>query len=582
VAPVTADPGDRLLLWVTPGATTAPLLKALATLHPDTLGFHASLTESGGAPLQEHLRSALPDDRGVLIHLVDERAPTLHLSIAQAAAGIGFRHLLLCERNPFVRLLNAWHHGGDPSAIAMKRIVRHAAAADAHLNQVLQALRLMQQPRRMVSVEALAGGPADGSGALQAWADLLRFLGLAPIDAQRLQALQAAFTQAVADPALSSSASALDAAALRRELVWLPGPWITRSNLQTLVHAAEPATASVHRFQLRSPPMLTEPGSVWPIEGSLEVSGSENSNSAVALTVDQDPATAGSQGAGEEPKSTHLRSERASATSAVVEFRGLGRRTNAGDRWRFAYRPSQSAGEPVATVRFVHHPRAPIPGIFLAPWSIGYQPIPKAACTSLKAGLLALANGAPPAAHAMDGAKHVHQYFAARTTDVSGADFKFIVIRDPVARFVSGYSNRVGQHRELSETYLRGLPSALQLPLQDFVFDPTLSQFIEHFDLYMRVPTIRHHFLPVADQVLSLEAFDKVYPLEAMDTLCADLSRWTGRPFVVPREQRSRSKRDANELSDAQRQAIVKLCERDYDMLQAYYTPAGRAQGAGA
>jgi Sulfotransferase family len=447
---------------------------------------------------------------------------------------------------------------------------------------VLEALRLTNQPRRMVSVEAISKGSASGLSAEKVWIDLLQFLAIEPMNTVRLHALRTAFAQAASPRTPTEAWGARDLDALQRELLWLPGPWITRSNLRTLVDAAGLPTGSVRRFQLQSPPMLCEPDTIWPIEGSLESPGQDNGSSAVALTVDQAP-TAGEQGtSNEEPKASYLRSDRAPAGSAVITFRGLGRRIRAGDRWRFAYRPSDAPGGPVASAHFEHHPRPPVPGIFVAPWSIGYQPIPKAACTSIKAALFTLAVGEKSSAGNMAGAKHIHDYFAARAGDVSGAAFKFIVIRDPLARFVSGFANRVGQHRELSEAFLRGLPSSLQLPLKDFVFDPTLSQFIDRLELYMRVPTIQHHFQPVAEQVLSLDAFDKVYPLEAMDTLCVDIGQLTGRPFAVPREQRSSSGKHAEELSDAQRRAIVRICERDYDMLKAYYTPGGRVQGAAA
>jgi hypothetical protein len=571
-------PAGKLLLWATAGMATKPLVDGLAAISPSRFGVSTDLRAPGATPIDEHLRAALPHNRGVVIHHVDEATPAMHLALAEAAVGNDFRHLLLCYRDPLDQLATAWRESGDRSLRAMKRMVRHAATTQTLLYQVLEALRLTKQPRRMVSVEALSSGSTDGSSPLTAWADLIQFLGIEPLSGERLQALHAGFAQAASQLTHTEAPGLLDVAALRRELLWLPGPWLTRASLHVRTEIAAPQAGSVRRFQLHSPPLLIEPDSVWPIDGSLEAPGQDNGSSTVALTVDREPTQATS----DEPKASYLRSDRTPPGGPVIAFRGLGRRIRAGDRWRFTYRPTESAGQALATLHFDHHPHPPVPGIFVAPWSIGYQPIPKAAGTSIKEALFALAIGEKPSPGNMDGARRIDEYFAARLIDVSGAAFKFIVIRDPVARFLSAFVNRVGQHHELSEAFVRSLPSSLQLPLQDFVFDPTLSQFIDRFDLYMRVPTIHHHFRPVADQVLSLEAFDKVYPLEAMDTLCADIGQWTGRRFVVPREQRSSSGKHAEEPTDVQRLSIVRICERDYDMLKAYYTPAGCVQGAGA
>jgi hypothetical protein len=578
VEKISPAPAGKLLLWATAGTMTKPLADGLAAISPSHFAFSTPLGEAGSAPIDEHLRAALPHKRGVLIHRVDGGTPAMHLALAEAAIGSDFRHLLLCDRDPLDRLAAAWRESGDRSLRAMKRMVRHAATAQDQLYRVLEALRLTNQPRRMVSVEALSSGSAQGSSPLTAWADLIEFLGIEPISSERLQALHAGFAQAASQLTHSEAPGMLDVAALQRELLWLPGPWVTRASLHARIEIAAPQGGSVRRFQLHSPPMLIEPDSVWPIDGSLEAPGQDNGSSTVALTVDREPAQASS----EEPKASYLRSDRTPPGGAVITFRGLGRRIKAGDRWRFTHRPTESAGQALATLHFDHHPQPPIPGIFVAPWSIGYQPIPKAAGTSIKEALFALAIGEKPSPGNMDGARRVDEYFATRSIDVSGAAFKFIVIRDPLARFLSAFANRVGQHHELSEAYLRGLPSSLQLPLQDFVFDPSLSQFIDCFELYMRVPTIHHHFQPVADQVLSLEAFDKVYPLESMDTLCADIGQWTGRPFTLPREQRSSSGQHTEALSDAQRRAIVRICERDYEMLKAHYTPGGRVHKGSA
>lgn len=595
--PSTA-PAPLLLVWAPSDMATSLLIDGLAKASPNAFpactaiaGSHewrqivASASQGDAAAVRERLVAALSAESGAVICGIDDGPAFMHLALVDATTSLGIRHLLLCDRDPFARLTAAWQRENDPAVAAMRRLVRRAEAAHTRLAQVFAALRLSQQPCRMVSIESLSQGRADGGSPLQAWADLFAYLNLGGSDEQLVRTVHAEFMQALSrQPALEAS-PLLDLPALKRELAWIRGPWIDRSFLRRELTTLAMPAGLVRRFQLDSPPVLTESGSVWPIEGSVFVADRGEVDDGVTMRNDQSATASRPEPAGGSSAAAHLRCERhlaprlrAKKPNPLIDeirigFRGLGRRVTPGDRWRFFYEPGDTQAEPAATVRFKPYPRPPLQGIFVAPWSIGYHPIPKVACTSLKEAFFALATGGKATAEHLVGAKYIHDYFEARQCDVSGANFKFIVVRDPLARFLSGFTNRVMHHRELSEGYLRSLRCADQLPLDRFIFNPTLAQFVERFELYALVPTIRHHFLPVADQVADLGAFDKVYPLESMDTLCADISRLTGCTFVVPREQQSIAKLRAGDLSKSVRRAILRLCKRDYALLKGYYAP---------
>jgi Sulfotransferase family len=593
--PSTA-PAPPLLVWALSGTATSPLIDGLAKASPKSFPactvmaeshewrqIAASASQGDAAALRERLVAALSAENGALICGIDDEPAFMHLALVDAAASLGIQHLLLCDRDPFDRLAAAWQRESNPAVAAMRRLVRRAEAAHTRLAQVFAALRLSQQPCRMVSIESLSQSRADGGSPLQAWADLLAYLNLDGTEEQLVRRAHAEFVQALSRQAAPEASPSLDLPALKRELAWIRGPWIDRSFLRReLTTLAKPA-GLVRRFQLDSPPILTESGSVWPIEGSVVVADRGDVDDGVTIRSDQRAAASRPENADSSSDAAHLRCERPSSPrlrakkpnplvdEIRIGFRGLGRRVVPGDRWHFSYEPGDTPTEPAATVRFKPYPRPALPGIFVSPWSIGYRPIPKVACTSLKEAFFALATGGKATADHLVGAKYIHDYFEARQCDVSGANFKFIVVRDPVARFLSGFTNRVMHHRELSEGYLRALRIADQLPLDSFIFNPTLAQFVEHFELYALVPTIRHHFSPMADQVADLSAFDKVYPLESMDTLCADISRLTGRTFVVPREQQSIAKLRTGDVSKSVRRAILRLCKRDYALLKGYY-----------
>ncbi len=216
--------------------------------------------------------------------------------------------------------------------------------------------------------------------------------------------------------------------------------------------------------------------------------------------------------------------------------------------------------------------RAQIVGIYLARWGIGYQPIPKVACTSLKEAFFELIAGRKfDSADTTLGAAHVHRYFDLRKQDISHADWKFMVVRDPVKRFISGFANRVIHHKELSEDYVTRHAQALKLDLANFKFDPTMDEFIENFDAYRKVPTIDHHFAPIADFTAPLDSYDRVYSFEELPTLCDDLTQRIGQKFSIPHTQRGGPKLSASSLSKSSQRRLLELYAEDYKILDRFY-----------
>lgn len=78
-----------------------------------------------------------------------------------------------------------------------------------------------------------------------------------------------------------------------------------------------------------------------------------------------------------------------------------------------------------------------------------------------------------------------------RVNHESIKDFdKFALIRDPVKRFLSGYSNRVIHYQELSQEI-----AGEKLEKFELSPDPSLEVFIENFTKYCKASrTIGHHF----------------------------------------------------------------------------------------
>ena len=212
-------------------------------------------------------------------------------------------------------------------------------------------------------------------------------------------------------------------------------------------------------------------------------------------------------------------------------------------------------------------------GIVLEKLSIGYKDIPKVACTSIKEAIYELQIGKKFNKEELG--THIHQFYAKRKKDLSLADFKFIVLRDPIKRFLSGYSNRVTHHKELSYDYLstHKHPSTKMLLDKDSILDPGIGQFIEFFDDYYQTPSIHHHLKPVNEIIEgNLELFDKIYTLENINELEKDISDLSKKEFKLPRSQTGGKKYTVKELNSLQMDFLINFYKEDYELMQEFYT----------
>jgi hypothetical protein len=254
----------------------------------------------------------------------------------------------------------------------------------------------------------------------------------------------------------------------------------------------------------------------------------------------------------------------ASFDSGVLPVRG-------GMAMRLTLVSPQGNETTLATIDWTGPAHESVPGILLGEYSLGYITVPKAACTSLKRALIQLATR-QKFDHVVRGT-YVHRYFGARKRDITLANFKFLVVRDPVKRFLSAYSNRVVHHRELSRRYVERWAHQPGVSFEDFIFDPDLATFLDHLPTYCKVETILHHIRPMAHFVPKLEPFDKVYPIESMQELQADISKITGQDFEVEHSQTGGPKIGLDELSLTQIEKLFELYREDYALLKDFYTP---------
>ncbi|NBZ89419.1 sulfotransferase family 2 domain-containing protein [Stagnihabitans tardus] len=210
---------------------------------------------------------------------------------------------------------------------------------------------------------------------------------------------------------------------------------------------------------------------------------------------------------------------------------------------------------------------------FLNNLGLTYYSTPKVACTSLKFAAFEIENGFSFNAFVANGLRrHIHNFYPtlefarARERDLNG-NTRIAVIRDPIDRFLSAYSNRVVRHDELSEEMLKDSKSRMELCAR-----PSIGQFIEKLEDYRAVSnSIRHH---TNSQVHFLGSdpsyYDHLFKLSEIKEIASLFSERAGRQIIIPHQQRGGNVIHRSELSGSQVIRIMRFYDEDYRSFGAF------------
>jgi hypothetical protein len=205
--------------------------------------------------------------------------------------------------------------------------------------------------------------------------------------------------------------------------------------------------------------------------------------------------------------------------------------------------------------------------VILPQQRIAYFPVPKSACTSIKSLFFQIENGVPFRPLVRHGQMfHIHNFYG--TVPFGRVDqgplegfWRFAIYRDPIARFLSCYSNRVLHHRELSEKAL-----SAQARKAGAIPDPDLETFVERIEIYREFSaSIRHHCAP---QISFLGRdpgyFHRIFPMDGLERMLVELNQRTGRTLQLPHEQRGGPKLSPAELSANARAQLEQIYRPDF------------------
>ena len=202
--------------------------------------------------------------------------------------------------------------------------------------------------------------------------------------------------------------------------------------------------------------------------------------------------------------------------------------------------------------------------------SLFYMPIPKVACTSIKTAIYALKYGDTFAQENHHG-KHIHHFFERKTVNIKSYKHRVIIVRDPVKRFLSAFGNRVKFHGELNKKAVKKNAHGLEAQLP--FFNPNLGQFIEHFDIYEKVPTIKHHCRSLSSWVgTDLTPFTHVYPIEKINQFEQLIKLQTNKDIIFPRMQEGGRKIPLHRLTEKHLNFLIEHFADDYQLLNGFYS----------
>jgi len=203
---------------------------------------------------------------------------------------------------------------------------------------------------------------------------------------------------------------------------------------------------------------------------------------------------------------------------------------------------------------------------------------PKAGGTSLRAFLFHIENGFPFRNYSVQGAQVdanslVANYRFNRFDHNAVADFRrFALLRDPVKRFLSGYSNRVLHYRELCIEAAG--PQLLQEGLPP---DPDIATFVENYVGYLRCSKpLARHFLKQQKFIGSDPSyFERIFTLERIDELVAFLNAECGTDARMPRLQTGGPNLEFSALHEDVQAEVVEICRHDiaFDLIPDYWRP---------
>jgi hypothetical protein len=203
---------------------------------------------------------------------------------------------------------------------------------------------------------------------------------------------------------------------------------------------------------------------------------------------------------------------------------------------------------------------------------------PKSGGTSLRAFLFHVENGFPFRDHWVQGERFDanrlttnYRYSRVDQTSLKGLR-RFALVRDPITRFLSGYSNRVLHYRELSIE-----AAGRQLLREGLAPDPDLATFLDNYVGYLSCSkSLARHFLKQQRFIgYTPGEYEQIFRLEEIDNLATHVNNDCGSKARMPWLQTGGPTFDFHALDEDVQAQIIDICRHDiaFDIFPDYWAP---------
>jgi tetratricopeptide (TPR) repeat protein len=202
-------------------------------------------------------------------------------------------------------------------------------------------------------------------------------------------------------------------------------------------------------------------------------------------------------------------------------------------------------------------------------YKIAYIPIPKCASSTLKSIFYKLKTGEDTInPHPF----YNNPFFKTQNRNIETYQdyFKFVIIRDPIKRFISYYYKNIMGDQSLQNHF----------GCQRFAFNldclPDINFFIEHLEDYIYAfIDVRHHTLCQSAYITDLNQYDFVCDIGNLENLTNNLNEIVGQNLTFSTLMKSK-KNVSTVFYDMSLKSLHKLIsyyEEDYKLLKDYYSP---------
>lgn len=165
-----------------------------------------------------------------------------------------------------------------------------------------------------------------------------------------------------------------------------------------------------------------------------------------------------------------------------------------------------------------------------------------------------------------------------RIASLKDCQFRLILIRDPIERFISCYNNKVIQARLLDNRDIG--PLSLANAERESPY-PSFDEFVDNFAEIRKLPVINHHTKPISEFLgtRNLDFFSEVFTFDEIDNLAERINQITGANVALSHYQNSANndwdeapkRADLSSLTPSQFNYLTRLYSAEYLFLNPYY-----------